>query len=155
MDGELSSLEGNELEAHLAQCPSCSRECRLLELPHRIGESIPPLELSPSFYQSLRARIESELQGTTIWQAFLTISRQIIPALTAITLALLSVFAYMQFRGSPTDLQQAYDRIFLAPGQSQRMFIADQREITDESILAAIADKESNRRQIQESKREQ
>jgi hypothetical protein len=68
----------------------------------------------------------------------LGLSRQIVPALATVTLLVVSVFAYLEFRGPGPDLYQAYDSIFLSPGRTSRMVIAE--EITEESILHALAE---------------
>jgi predicted anti-sigma-YlaC factor YlaD len=146
IDDELSAAEGKVLDSHLAQCSACTREFRILAIPRRIGQVIPALQPSPYFYRKLRARIENEAQGITIWQIILGLSRQVVPALAAITLALLSIFAYLQLRGPQTDVYQAYDRIFMSGDRPQRMVIADQGEITDESVLRAIAEQDTNHR---------
>jgi len=146
IDGELTASESNNLHLHLQECPSCARELRLLSIPRRIGRAIPVLQPSPHFYSKLRARLESESQSLTIWQIILVLSRHFVPALAAITLALLLGFAYFQIQGPGVDVIQAYDRIFLPGDRPQRMIIADQAEITDESVLEAIAEEESAHR---------
>ncbi|HYK91346.1 MAG TPA: zf-HC2 domain-containing protein [Acidobacteriota bacterium] len=143
IDGELSPADCALLDSHLAQCPGCTRELRLLSIPRRIGLAIPALEPSPYFYRKLRARIESEAQGITIWQILLGLSRQVVPALAAITLALLSIFAYLQIHASSPDVYQTYDRMFISSDRPLRMV---QGDITNESVLNAIADQESSHR---------
>jgi hypothetical protein len=142
MDDELPPEEQGGLEAHLQSCPSCTREHKILMLPRRIGKSIPALEPSPFFYAKLKARLERESQNVTMWQIIIGLSRQIIPALATITLVIISFFAYLQYRGPGPDLYQAYDSIFIAADRTSRMVIAE--EITDESVLHALAEKPSS-----------
>jgi predicted anti-sigma-YlaC factor YlaD len=146
IDDELSSSESRLLDSHLAQCPACTREFRILAIPRRIGQAIPAFEPGPYFYRKLRTRIESEAQSITIWQILLGLSRQVVPALAAITLALLSIFAYLQMRGPSLDVYQAYDRIFISSERPLRMVAAEQGEITNESVLRAIAEQDSSHR---------
>jgi len=152
IDGELSDIEGAELEDHLAQCASCTREYRLLALPHRIAQAAPPLTPSPFFYQKLRIGIEGEAQKIAGWQTFLGLARQVVPTLAGITLALLSIFVYLQLRGPQADLYRAYETVFISEDQPHRMLVADQGEITDESVLTAIAERASNHRRSREPK---
>ena len=144
LDEELSPSENEQLNLHLAVCDSCARQLKLLMIPRRLSRAIPALEVSPYFYQKLRARINGEVQSVTIWQIIMGLSRRILPVMAAITLALLSVFAYFQFRGPNVDFYQAYDNIFMPTDRPQRMVIADQEDITDESVLSAIAEGDSN-----------
>jgi predicted anti-sigma-YlaC factor YlaD len=143
IDNELSAEDNGLLDSHLAGCPACMREFRILEIPRRIGQAIPAFEPSPYFYRRLRARIESDSQNITVWQIVLGISRQVVPALAAVTLALLSVFAYLQIRGAEVDVYQAYDRMLFSGDRALNMV---QGEVTDESVLRAIAEQEANRR---------
>ncbi len=143
MDDELSSSDSRLLDSHLERCPACMREFRILTIPRRIGQAIPAFEPSPYFYRKLRARIEGESQSITIWQIILGLSRQVVPALAAITLALLSVFAYLQLRGTSQDVFQAYDRISISADRPLRMV---QGEITNESVLRAMAEQDSSHR---------
>jgi hypothetical protein len=142
LDDELSLREREELDAHLLICPACTREWRLLSLPRLIGRSIPALEPSPYFYARLKTRLEREKQSVTIWQLLLGLSRQIVPAMATITLVILSLFAYYEFRGPRMDLYQAYDSIFMSGDRQSRMVIAD--EVTEESVLRALAEKPLN-----------
>ncbi len=146
IDGELSPAQSGRLDSHIAGCSSCARDYRLFSIPRRIGRAIPVLEPPPYFYTRLRARIESEDQSISIWQFIMLLSRHMVPALAAVTLALISVFAYFQITEPKTDLYQVYDSIFMSGDRPQRMVIADQGEITDESVLRAIAELESARR---------
>jgi anti-sigma factor RsiW len=141
IDGELSASEKAELNAHLAQCPSCNREYGLLSLPSRISKAIPPVTASPFFYQKLRTRIEDEAQGIASWQTVWQLARQMVPALAGITLALLSVFAYSQLHPSRIELYRNYDKAFISDDQSHMMLAAEQKDITYESVLTAIAER--------------
>jgi hypothetical protein len=148
LDGDLSAEESARLDAHIAVCSDCARDLKLLLIPRRIAQALPGLKPTPFFYTRLRARIaESENQSITIWQIILMLSRHMVPALAAITLALLSVFAYFQFSEPQPDVYQAYDRIFMSGDRPQRMVIADQGDITDESVLQAIAEEDTTHRQ--------
>jgi hypothetical protein len=64
-----------------------------------------------------------------------------IPTLAGITLALLSLFAYLQLRGPEADLYKAYDRAFISEDQSHRTLVAEHGDMTDESVLRAIAER--------------
>lgn len=142
LDSNLTKAELEQLDSHLAECASCAREMRILMLPRRIAQIVPALEPSPYFYSRLKARIESEQQPVTMWQIVLGLSRQAIPLFAVITLALLSVFAYYQFQDLRAEVYWTYDRIFTSGEHPQRMVIADQSEITDESVLLAISEQE-------------
>jgi hypothetical protein len=147
LDGELRGSEQAAVETHLASCSSCLREWRLLSIPKRIGETIPALEPSPFFYQKLRARLQGEAQSVTMWQIILGLSRYLVPGLAAITLAMLSVFVYFQLHTPPVDISQTYESMFWTSGdRPQRIIVEDQNEITDESVLSAIAEEESARK---------
>ena len=143
LDGELPGWEGDRLQAHFEACPSCAWEWKILTLPRRIGRSIPALEPSPFFYARLQARIEREAESITIWQILLGLSRPIVPALATITLVILSLFAYFEYQGPRLDLYQAYDSIFIPGDRDTRMVIAE--EITEESVIRALAEKPAGR----------
>ena len=145
MDEELPPGDCMLLDSHLAQCPSCMRDFDALALPRRIGQSIPAPKPDPYFFSRLKARIESEAQNVNIWQIILGLSRKVVPALAAITLALLSIFAYLQLQGPRLDVQ-AYDRVLLSGDRSLSMPTAEQGEVTYESILRAIAEQDSSYR---------
>jgi len=142
LEGELSPGEEERLTAHLRECPACDWEMKLLSLPRRLARAVPAFEPSPYFYQRLRAQLGSVEESITIWQILIALSRQLVPALAVITLALLSIFSYQQLRSSTADVYQAYDRIFIPGDQPRLAVIADQGEITDESVLRAIAEEE-------------
>lgn len=141
IDGELADAENAEVDAHLGRCPSCMREFRMLSLPGWIGRVLPQMTPSPYFYQALRARIESELQGSAGWQVFLVLTRRMVPLMAGVTLALLSLFAYLQIHSPEVSLYSAYSRAWLSEDPSHRMLIAEQEEITDASVLRAIAER--------------
>ncbi len=143
LDGDLISEDQERLSQHLEACPSCNREMSLLLLPGRLARVIPLFKPSPYFYQKVRGHLQSESERVTIWQVILGLSRQIVPAFAALSLVLISVFAYQQLRTPEVDVYQAYDRIFMSGDRPQRMVIADQGEITEESVLRAIAEDET------------
>ena len=144
LDNELQDSETAELDAHLAGCPACAREYGILALPNRVVQFAPPVQPSPFFYPKLRACIEGEAQKAAGWQVVLGLARQVIPALAGITLALLSVFAYFQIAGPKPDLYKAYDRVFIMEDQPHRMLAAGHGEITGETVLSAIAERENH-----------
>jgi len=145
LDGELQESVSGLLDAHLAICPGCARHARFLDVPRRLARIMPAPEPSPFFSQRVMASIGSEVQGLSIWQVTVGLARYFVPALAAVTLALLSAFTYQQVVPSPEEMYQAYDTIFTAPDRSQRMIIADPADITDERVLDAIAEGPSSR----------
>ena len=104
LEGELSPGEEERLTAHLRECPACDWEMKLLSLPRRLARAVPAFEPSPYFYQRLRAQLGSVEESITIWQILIALSRQLVPALAVITLALLSIFSYQQLRSSTADV---------------------------------------------------
>ena len=140
LDGELSASERGMLDLHLSMCPTCAREFRLLRLPQRLSRAAPGIEPSPCFYGRLKARLAADDQAASLWQLILGLSRQVIPALAAITLVLLSLFAYLEMRDPRSDVISAYDWIFTSGDSTQRMLISTQNEITDENILLSLSD---------------
>jgi hypothetical protein len=151
LDGELSPGEEERLTAHLRECPVCDWEMKLLSLPRRVARVVPAYEPSAYFYQRLRARLRKAEESITIWQILIGLSRQLVPALAVITLALLSIFSYQQLRSSTADVYQAYDRILIPGDQPRLTVIADQGEITDESVLSAVAEEEAAGEQSKET----
>jgi anti-sigma factor RsiW len=143
IDGELSGPENMGFDNHIARCPSCAREYGLLVIPRRIASEISPVTPSPFFFSKLRHRIESEEQGAAAWQLFRRFARQMIPALAGIALALLTAFAYLQLQNPKADIYQDYRGVFLTEEPSHRMLAGDQGDITDASVLSAIAEKQS------------
>lgn len=141
IDGELSGSESAELDGHLAQCASCMREYRIRSLHRWIARAIPSVAPSPYFYQTLRSRIDGEAQSNAGWQISLGLTRRMVPAMAGITLALVSVFAYLQMRGPETSIYSAYGQALLLEDHLHRMVIAEQAEITDASVLRAIAER--------------
>ncbi len=144
IDNELSDVEKAEFDAHLAVCPFCAREYRLLSLPSRMAKAIPPVTPSPFFYRKLSVSLEGEVEKAAGWQVFFGLARQVIPALAGVTLALLSVFAYIQLSGNEPDFYRTYDRVFITEDQPNQIMLAGQGDITDESLLRAIAERDSN-----------
>jgi hypothetical protein len=142
LDDELTDTEREGLESHLSGCPTCSREWKILSLPRRIGKVMPVLEPPPFFYQRLRENLASASPAMTTWQVLLGLSRQVVPGLAAITLLVLSIFAYMQLRSSNMEFYQAYEEIFMPSDRTERMIIADHDVFTDEVVLRALAGQE-------------
>ena len=146
IDGELSDSENAELDAHLEDCAACSRGYRLLMLPQRIAQTDRAPEPSPFFFQKLSRRIEGETQSSAGWQIFWKLARPMIPALAGITLALLSLFAYVQIHIPEAQLFEDYNLAFISEDQPHRMLVEDQGDITYESVLNAIFEQESGYR---------
>jgi hypothetical protein len=142
IDGELSESENRDFDSHIARCFSCAREYRLMALPHQVAHKIPPVIPSPFFYRKLELQIESEAKGMVGWQLFWLLERRLVPALAGITLALLTAFAYMQLQGSRADGYQDYRGIIITEEQPHRMLAGEQADITDASVLSAIADRQ-------------
>lgn len=141
LDNELSEAENGILDEHLNRCAACAREYSLLAAPGRIAQAVSPPEPSPFFSRSVRARIESEAQNAAILQLFFGLARRIIPSMAAVTLVLLSVFTYLQLSDPRDDLHTAYERMLTGAELPPHLMITEKRNITDESILSAIADR--------------
>jgi|LSQX01.1.fsa_nt_gb anti-sigma factor RsiW len=139
IDAELSRTEDARLEEHLAGCESCSRQYHLLRIPQRVAASTSPITPSPRFYQGLRARIEEEAPGFALWLSVRTLAHRMIPTLAGVTLVLLMAFAYLQMRVPEAALYRAFDNVFVSDEQSHQMLVAEQTDITYESVLTAIA----------------
>ncbi|MDM7995214.1 MAG: zf-HC2 domain-containing protein [Acidobacteriota bacterium] len=141
IDGELSDSDNNAVNAHLSKCAVCSREYALLALPGRIAPHIPQATPSPYFYQKLQLRINREAQSLAGWQMLWGLARHLIPAMAGITLALLSVLAFLQWQAPQSARFSSYESIFVAQDQPRLLFNAGQGDISDVSILTAIAER--------------
>jgi len=139
IDHELSESENRVLEDHFEHCPDCVREYGFMRLPGRIAKKTTPLEPSPYFYAKLKARIENEIQSAAILQVFYGLARRIIPSMAAVTLVLLSIFAYIHMKNPKDDLYAAYEKVIIGENLPLPMIITEQRGLTDASILSAIA----------------
>ncbi len=142
MDGELSGRENEELNAHLAQCATCTREYNLFRLPYQISLTAPELKPSEYFSRKVSLRIAGEANNGAFWQAILRPARRIVPALAGITFFLLSVLAYLQQQQPNTEIYNAYDKMFSTEQQPRQLLSAG--NITEESVLSAIAEWEIN-----------
>lgn len=141
LDNELSESENRILDAHLHQCEDCARDYGLLTVPQRIAQAVSPPEPSPFFNQKLITHIESEVQDAAIFQLFFGLARRIIPSMAAVTLVLLSVFTYLQLNNPKDDLHTAYDRMFNGSDLPIQLMVAEQKNISDEIIINAIANR--------------
>ncbi|MBP1622157.1 MAG: hypothetical protein H6Q07_177, partial [Acidobacteria bacterium] len=82
-------------------------------------------------------------QGMAGWQLFWRLARQMVPALAGITLALLTAFAYLQLQSPKNDTYQDYRGVFFTEEPSHGMLAGDQGDITDASVLSAIAENQA------------
>ena len=139
IDREISESEGRILDSHLEQCPDCAREFYLLTIPGRIAQEITPPEPSPYFYTKLEAHIENEARNAAALQSFHSLARRVVSSMAAVTLTLLSVFAYLHLHNPRDDLYVAYEKAFIGEGLPLRRMVVERRGITDASILNAIA----------------
>lgn len=143
IDGELPGQDGELLDKHLSQCTNCVRDYKLLSIPRRAAQAIEPIEPSDNFYRVLRTRIENEARNAIFVQQFLGLARGFIPSLAAVTLALLSLFAYLHLTNPQDDLYAAYKNAFVGEDLHLREMISEQQSITDANILSALANRET------------
>ena len=143
IDRELPGRDSELLDAHLSQCSNCARDYKLLSIPRQIAQTIRPIEPSDYFCRTLRTRIEDEARNTIIVQQFLGLARGFIPSLAAVSLALLSIFAYLHLTNPRDDLYAAYKNAFVGEDLHLRAMISEQQSITDANILSALANRES------------
>ncbi len=139
IDGELQDSEDTKVKEHLAKCPSCTREYRILLLPNTIGTLVTAPTPSAYFYQKVKAQIESEVGEAAAWQMFLRLSRKIVPVFASLTIALLSIFAYLQLRSPEVEIYKAYERVFAVEDPTYQLLVAGNENITNEEVLRAIA----------------
>jgi hypothetical protein len=66
-----------------------------------------------------------------------------VPALAGITLALLCALAYLQLQSPKADIYRDYEGVLVTEEQPHRMLIVEQGDITDASVLNAIAEQQS------------
>ena len=147
IDLELSDADSRMLDVHLDQCAGCVRHYRMLRLPRQIGAMTARLEASPHFIGILKSRIEDESRDAAFVQQFLGLAKSFIPSLAAVTLALVSVFAYLHLIRPPADLGMAYQRMFISENLPVSTLMVEQQKITDANILSAIANSESWRQE--------
>jgi len=132
-----------ELEKHLAECAGCRREYGLLSLPRAAAAAQPPLTASAWFYRRLCRRIEDEARCRAGRQAVRELAYRMIPALAGITLTLASIFAWQQARPSAATPRN-YEYVFISDEAARHMLADDQNDITYESVLAALAERQAD-----------
>ena len=139
------NAESDELNEHLKVCVACRQEYRMLSLPRMTAMTAASVPPSSWFYQKLRANIQameaeaarSAASLEVVWR----LAYRMVPAMAGITLMLISIFAWQQTQLSPT-LPHNYDRIFISDDATQVMLTAEQNDITYESVLTALAERQ-------------
>jgi len=149
LDAEIDGASGSgELDRHLEACAACRREYRLLSLPRATALAAPPVTPSPWFYQKLAARVkaveEEAARGAASLKAVWKLACRMVPALACVTLVLVSIFAWQQTRTAPATAHD-YERVFIQDESTQRMISAEQGDITYESVLTALAERQMDR----------
>jgi hypothetical protein len=146
IDGVVSS--DDELVAHLEACAACRRECRMLSLPRAAAKAAVPMEASRWFYQKLSSRIraaeDDEARGAASLKAVWKLAYRMVPALAGITLVLIAIFVWQQARLAPVSADN-YERFFVSDESTQRMLSVEQNDITYESVLTALAERQLDR----------
>jgi len=132
-----------EFEKHLSECAACRREYRLLSFTRAAALTEPSVTAPAWFYQRLRRRIYDEAQGRAVRQVVWKLAFRMIPALSGITLILALIFVWQQARPLTTTPQN-FDYVFIADDVAQRMLAGGQKDITYESVLAALAERHGN-----------
>jgi anti-sigma factor RsiW len=132
-----------ELERHLAECAACRREYRLLSLPRAVAAAEQPVTASAWFHQRLCQRIEGEAKGRAGTQAVWKLACRMVPALAGVTMILASIFVWQEVRPSVTTPQN-YEYVFIADDAVRRMLADDLDDITYESVLAALAERQED-----------
>lgn len=139
-DGDLPPDVLERLESHLAECSNCAALRRVVEIPRLLGRELSAPDPSPYFYRTVVAAIQAESQTLSIWQVTAGLARNLVLGIAAATLVFISVFTYLELRPTQADMYQAYDSIFMPGDRPSRMIIAEPGEITDESVLRALAE---------------
>lgn len=143
LDCELPESEQKILDAHLRRCLNCARDYKILSIPGKVAQTIIPLEPSRFFRQTLKVRIADETGIAANVQQFIGLAKRLIPSMAAITLALLTVFVYVHLNNPGNDLYAAYERAFMAEDVPVQIMLTERRDVTDASILSAIANRGS------------
>ena len=139
------NAEVAELDEHLKVCVACRQEYHLFSLPHTIARNAASVTAPSWFYQKLRANIKAmEVEAARsaasleiVWR----LAYRMVPALAGITLMLISIFAWQQTQLAAT-LPHSYDQIFIADDATPVILTAEQNDITYESVLTALAERQ-------------
>ncbi len=139
---ELGETERRTVESHVRDCGACAAQWRMASLARNIGSTLPVLEPPPFFAGRVMAAIHAQSREVAPWQGVLALSRHVIPALAAVTLIFVSIFAYVELSPPAADLYQVYESVFSLSERTQLSVIADPAGITDESIMRALAEED-------------
>ncbi|MEJ2108814.1 MAG: hypothetical protein P8Z37_02665 [Acidobacteriota bacterium] len=142
MDRELSESESGILDAHMHQCPQCTRDYKILSIPRQIAQTIVPREPSNFFLQKLTNRIGHEVKNEANVQQLYGLARRLIPSMAAITLALLSIFAFLQLKHPQDDLRAAYEKALFTDDLPVQIMFSKKPNVSDAKILSAIANQQ-------------
>ncbi|MBT5875514.1 MAG: hypothetical protein HOH43_18980 [Candidatus Latescibacteria bacterium] len=130
VNGELEDGDALKVERRSLEDPDFARELELTRATVTLLAAYRPDEAMPDFWNRLSRRIEVD---ETPWQAWIWVSKRLIPSLVAATLLVSGVLYYQNSKNS--DLEEGVD--ILAVNQ-QDDWLSQTGEISKESLLESV-----------------
>jgi hypothetical protein len=141
--GDLSEPQLTELRNHLAGCPKCAKEYRLVRLERRLLRATLPgeeaLELSPGFLAKLRMRRHAAQPGErwTFWDLVWSFSR---PVVAVATVLLIFIGGWNLYTSSNKENDLLRMESYLAGPSTDDvgLILAEDVALTHERVLSTL-----------------
>lgn len=102
IDEELDGAQSQEVHDHLAQCPQCAKELKLLQMTCLMIKNLANPKAPPDFLSKLRRRIDAETSTQTRGSYFPAMKWLMAhPAMAAASFTFIFVFAFVLGRFTP------------------------------------------------------
>lgn len=145
IDGDLSTIEKEQVEAHLADCPVCHKELADLKETVALLQSTPQMTASEKFLQQVNAQIDVQQSASPIWKRVrrfpsllfkIKIPMQLAAATAMAVLVIMMVTSPEMKRVSETTLQKYAEIETVAPPTGHDAEVADIPAASSEELSA-------------------